>query len=91
MSQKDARKDMELQRVQALCSQAAEGIKSGGIVLPETGRDAVWSILDTASTICAADHSKHVPGTRLDKNEEHLGATYHTATGGPFSIAENKH
>ena len=64
-------------------AQVQSKIDDGTIVLPDPGRDGLWCILDSGSSIDAADHSKHFPGSKIHKTMS-LGATYQTATGEPF-------
>ena len=76
-SQKQARRLPEFD-VQARCAQVAAGIESGDIVLPDLEKGAAWTILDTGSTISAADYKKCVPWAKLNPNSKNR--TYHTAT-----------
>ena len=73
----------EWAHVMARVAQVKSDIDTRKIVLPDPGANAVWSILDSGSSIDAADFSKHFPGASLEKTE-HFGATYETATGEPF-------
>ena len=82
-SQKTVRKEQGFQRAQARAAQIAAAIESGEISLPPLEKDAYYTILDSGSTICAADHTKVFTGAELQSPEPN-GERYYTATGQPF-------
>ena len=62
-------REARLARSLALSAQVSAAIDSGEIVLPDPGRGAAWSILDSGSSRTAANHKKHFPGADLQDNE----------------------
>ena len=48
------------------CAQIAADIEAGEIVLPQLEKDARWCLLDSGSTITAANRDKHFPRSKIN-------------------------
>ena len=73
----------QVNAIVARTAQVKKDIDEGRIHLPDPGAGCVWTLYDSGSSINAAVHDAHFPGSALDNRP--VAGTYVNANGQPFT------